>query len=82
MSKWKNCLEVLWCQFETLLFGFECALVVCLCLVCTDAMCLVCTICEVLLCLALHWECLLWVVQLACNLSAATHPDRLFNEKN
>lgn len=65
-------------QFETLLFGFECALVVCLCLVCTDAMCLVCTICEVLLCL--HWECLLWVVRLACNLSAATHPDRLFNE--
>lgn len=40
---------------ETLVSGFECAAVVCLCLVYTQTMCLLC--CEVLLCFALHWEC-------------------------
>ncbi len=56
---------------ETLASGFECVLIVCLCLVYTQTMRLVCTNCEVLLCFTLHWECQS-AVPLACNLSATT----------
>lgn len=54
---------------KTLLFGSECVLVVCLCLVYTYSVCLVCTNCEVLLSFALHWECQSRAMRLACNLS-------------
>lgn len=54
---------------KTLLFGSECVLVVCLCLVCTYSVCLVCTNCEVLLSSVLHWECQSRAVRLACILS-------------
>lgn len=55
---------------KTLLFGSECVLVVCLCLVYTYSVCLVCTNCEVLLSFVLHWESR--AVRLACNLSPTT----------